>query len=142
MAHVNFPVVAGVRYVVSCARENCPVCIRCRRCAAAIYGDWAGQSWAEEPVAEPGRARVQGRLDLIMGSDILYERDEGGALAGYIARHAQLHCKVLMVDPNRGNRPAFSKHMAGLGFKLDDQPLRSLAHDTEKYSGHLLRHQR
>ena len=44
--------------------------------------------WAEEPVAEPGRARVQGRFDLIMGSDILYERDEGGALAGYIARHA------------------------------------------------------
>jgi hypothetical protein len=81
-------------------------------------------------------------FDLIMGSDILYERDEGGALAGYIARHAQLHCEVLMVDPNRGNRPAFSKHMAGLGFKLDDQPLRSLAHDTEKYSGHLLRYQR
>ena len=29
-------------------------------------------------------ARVQGRLDLILGSDILYERDEGGALAGYM----------------------------------------------------------
>ncbi len=49
---------------------------------------------------------------------------------------------MLKVDPNRGNRPAFSKRMAGLGFELDDQPLRSLTLDTEKYSGHLLRYQR
>ena len=31
---------------------------------------------------------------------------------------------------------------AGLGFELDNQPLRSLAQATEKYSGHLLRYQR
>ncbi len=85
---------------------------------------------------------MQGRFDLIMGSDIPYERDEGGAKAGFIARHPQLHCEVLMVDPNRGNRPALSKRMAGLGFELDDQPLRSLTRTTENYSGHLLRCQR
>ena len=114
------------------------------------HGDWSGQSWDEEALAQAlshigparRRPRVQGRFDLIMGSDILYERDEGGALAGFIERHAQTHCEVLIIDPNRGNRPAFSKRMAGLGFELDDQPLRSLALATEKYSGHLLRYQR
>ncbi len=115
------------------------------------HGDWAGQSWAEEAIAQARsqagparrRPRVQGLFDLIMGSDILYERDEGGALAGFIARHAQLHCEVLIVDPNRGNRPAFSRRMRELGFELDDSPLRSAAQARQgRYSGHLLRYRR
>ncbi|WIV97914.1 class I SAM-dependent methyltransferase [Kinneretia aquatilis] len=121
------------------------------------HGDWSGQSWDEELLAQATaaasakrhpatarrhRPRVQGRFDLIMGSDILYERDDGGALCGFIERHALPHCEVLVVDPNRGNRSAFSKRMAGLGFALDDRLLRSAPEAAEKYSGHLLRFQR
>jgi hypothetical protein len=71
---------------------------------------------------------------------MLCERDRGrGALATTPAKPS---CTAMMVDQNSGNRPAFSKRMVGLGFELDDQPLRSLTHDTEKYSGHLLRYKR
>ena len=82
--------------------------------------------------ALPAPARVQCRF-------MLCERDRGGALA---TTPAMPSCTAMMVDSNSGNRPAFSKRMVGLGFELDDQPLRSLTRDTEKYSGHLLRYKR
>jgi predicted nicotinamide N-methyase len=59
-----------------------------------------------------------GQFDLIIGSDVLYERDEKGVLAGFIERHAKSTCEVLIIDPNRGNRNHFHRHMATLGFVL------------------------
>jgi predicted nicotinamide N-methyase len=52
-------------------------------------------------------AAVAGLFDLIVGSDILYERDEEGALARFIGQHAATQSEVWVVDPNRGNRAAF-----------------------------------
>jgi predicted nicotinamide N-methyase len=116
------------------------------------HGQW-GAAAAEAARAEaraghpsvPGRApRVQGRFELIIGSDVLYERDEQGELPGFIARHATPVGEVLIVDPNRGNRSAFSKHMAALGYRMTTVPLhvRERPGLSADYRGQLLHYQR
>jgi predicted nicotinamide N-methyase len=98
------------------------------------HGDWSGDA----VVAAGGAPRVQGRFDLIMGSDVLYERDDGGALAAFIDKHALPRCEVLIVDPNRGNRSAFGRRMAALGFGLSETLL-SAAAGRPDYRGRLMR---
>ena len=95
--------------------------------------------WSEDAVAVGGGApRVQGRFDLIIGSDVLYERDDGGALAAFIEKHALPRCELLIVDPNRGNRAAFGKRMAGLGFEVSEVLL-SAGAGSQDYRGRLMR---
>ena len=78
-----------------------------------------------------------GQFDLIIGSDVLYERDEAGVLAGFIQRHALPHCEVIIIDPNRGNRAAFQRHMQRAGFELSETKL-----VTAEYRGRILRYRR
>ena len=70
--------------------------------------------WAEKPPP----ASAPGAFDLVVGSDVLYERDDGGLLAACIGGQAAAGAEVWIVDPDRGNRPAFARRMAGLGFGL------------------------
>ena len=79
-----------------------------------LHGDWVLR-------AGDRADSVEGRYDLIIGSDLLYERDERGVLAGFIGRHAGEACEVWIVDPGRGNRPAFNRQMAALGFGRDEE---------------------
>jgi predicted nicotinamide N-methyase len=82
---------------------------------------------------------VRGRFDLIIGSDLLYERDARGGLATFIAHHAQADALVWIVDPDRGNRPAFHRDMARAGFSRDEQRLdRDAAPGAPAYRGRLL----
>jgi len=84
------------------------------------HGDWTAPQAAElAPVCAQG-PRLQGRYDLIMGSDVLYERDEAGVLPSFIERHATERGEVLIVDPNRGNRAAFTRRMREQGYRLDE----------------------
>jgi len=87
-----------------------------------------------------GTARiVRGRFDLLIGSDLLYERDEAGALASFIGRHANPGAEVWIVDPDRGNRAAFHRRMAALGFTLQEERLdRKASIDAAPYKGRLL----
>jgi len=86
---------------------------------------------------------VRGRFDLIIGSDLLYERDMRGGLAAFIAHHAKADAQVWIVDPDRGNRPAFHRAMAGAGFALDESRLDSdVAPGRSAYHGRLLRYRR
>lgn len=98
------------------------------------HGDWS----EDAATAAGGAPRVQGRFDLIIGSDVLYERDDGGALAAFIEKHALPRCELLIVDPNRGNRSAFGKRMAGLGFEFSETPLSAEAGRPD-YRGRLMR---
>ena len=66
---------------------------------------------------------VQGCFDLIIGSDLLYERDADDTLVAFIARHAAPRAEVWIVDPDRGNRPAFNRGMASQGFDHHEQRL-------------------
>jgi len=86
---------------------------------------------------------VTGLFDLIVGSDILYERDDEGTLASFINTHAALVSEIWVVDPNRGNRAAFHKHMARVGFVMHELILDQAAHDDEAaYKGRMLTYTR
>ncbi len=102
-------------------------------------GDWC---------ADPGQLVhhrhpvVRGRFDLIIGSDVLYERDDQGHLAGFIQRHAMAEAEVLIVDPDRGNRSAFTRRMADQGFALCTTRLSVRAADSGGYKSRLLQYTR
>jgi predicted nicotinamide N-methyase len=81
---------------------------------------------------------VRGRFDLIMGSDVLYERDEAGHLTRFIERHAMPHAEVVIVDPNRSNRAPFIRRMAVIGFALRELPLFEPQDNGAPYRGRLL----
>ena len=57
-----------------------------------------------------------GQFDLIIGSDLLYERDHAAALSAFINRHARPTCDIVIVDPGRGSGGRFSRLMVGFGF--------------------------
>ena len=84
-----------------------------------LHGDWDAAALPEDLAAGPGADR----FDLIVGSDLLYERDESGALAGFVGRHAKASCVVWIVDPDRSNRPAFNRRMADAGFERREERL-------------------
>lgn len=57
-----------------------------------------------------------GKFDLIIGSDVLYEREHVDLLSTFIEQHAKAHCEVILVDPGRGQHARFSKKMVDLGY--------------------------
>lgn len=103
------------------------------------HGDWSAP--ADLPVVE-ARPVVQGRFGIIIGSDVLYERDDDGHLSGFIQRHALPRAEVLIVDPNRGNRSAFNRRMAQAGFVLEESRLGDGATGEAAYRGRMLRYRR
>ncbi len=92
-------------------------------------GDWAGGT------------DTLGRFDLIIGSDVLYERLQPAALSTFIEAHAFAAVEVLIVDPDRGNRGAFNRCMDGLGFARSEQKVVALP-DGAPYKGRLLSYRR
>ena len=57
-----------------------------------------------------------GKFDVIIGSDILYEKAHIELLSDFIHRHTDAKCEVILVDPGRSNHAAFSKEMVRLGY--------------------------
>jgi predicted nicotinamide N-methyase len=103
-----------------------------------LHGDWDVEAEAV-PEAASRAARARAGFDLIVGSDLLYERDASGALAGFINRHARASCEVWIVDPDRSNRPAFNRRMAAEGFVRNEERLDVAATATAAaYKGRLL----
>jgi predicted nicotinamide N-methyase len=106
------------------------------------HGDWAEAPMPDAAGAQE-TANVTGFFDLIIGSDLLYERDVSGALAAFIGRHAMPDAEVWIVDPDRGNRPAFNRRMRAQGFALEEQRLDQPATlEAEAYKGRLLIYRR
>lgn len=107
------------------------------------HGQWRDPGLPDEALAASMPDRVAGHYDLIIGSDLLYERDGSGALAAFIGRHAAPSAEVWIVDPNRGNRPAFNRQMAGEGFRMQEQRLeRAASPAAPAYKGRLLSYRR
>jgi predicted nicotinamide N-methyase len=83
-----------------------------------------------------------GKFDLIIGSDVLYERNQPAALATFIDLHAAADAEVLIIDPNRGNRTAFNRQMAEHGFNLTETLIKTPLHNGNAYKGRLLKYLR
>ena len=107
------------------------------------HGQWPGVLPPRAGATGPAPAVVCGVYDLIVGSDVLYERDERGTLANFIARLASPSAEVWIVDPNRGNRSAFHRNMARHGFEVDEQHLDHAEREgTAAYRGRMLTYRR
>ena len=61
-----------------------------------------------------------GRFDLIIGSDVLYERGQADQLGALMRRHAQADAEVLITDPGRGHNGALSRVLAEQGYRLNE----------------------
>ena len=86
-------------------------------------GNWAG----ENPEL--------GEFDLIIGSDILYERQQPQQLATFIHRQAAPGATVIIVDPDRGNRSGFCHAMVALGYGFDMHRVPSPLENGDSYKG-------
>jgi predicted nicotinamide N-methyase len=107
-----------------------------------LHGDWSAPAIATK-AGNASDARHEERFDLIVGSDVLYERDVEGGLAGFVGRHAKPGCEVWIVDPDRSNRPAFNRRMAAAGFVRREERLDvAAAPGVEAYKGRLLVYER
>ena len=83
-----------------------------------------------------------GAFDLLIASDVLYERNHPAQLSGFIQEHAAQGAEVLIVDPNRGNRSAFHKDMANMGFGVTEIIINEPLQDLSAYRGRLLHYKR
>lgn len=82
------------------------------------HGQWGAVPDPGPLESDAAAPPVDGRFDLVIGSDVLYERDADGGLARFIDEHAEADAEVWIVDPDRGNRPAFNRCMVDAGFAL------------------------
>ncbi len=89
-------------------------------------GNWEGSN--------PGL----GQFDLIIGSDVLYERQQPGQLAAFIHRHAAPSAQIVIVDPYRGNRVDFRREMAALDYRYAERPADSVLENGDAFKGRFL----
>ncbi len=80
-----------------------------------------------------------GLFDVIIGSDVLYDREQPQALSQFIDRHSSGQVEVLIVDPGRGNQ--VSRKMEGLGYTHSASQVRSQP-DGVPFKGQLHRYGR
>ncbi|HSV70777.1 MAG TPA: SAM-dependent methyltransferase [Methylibium sp.] len=105
------------------------------------HGHWGREAAARS--SSSSSSIVRDRYDLIIGSDLLYERDPTGGLARFIGRHGSASAEVWIVDPDRGNRAAFTRHMAAQGFGCGEERIDVAAPAVvSAYKGRLLTYRR
>lgn len=83
-----------------------------------------------------------GRFDLIIGSDILYERDHAETLARLIQRHAAPRSEVIITCPGRRYRGRFSRALKDQGYRLTEKRKPFTVGQKQPVLGFLLRFRR
>lgn len=108
--------------------------------------------WGDAPGAELlnalGLTPARQRYDLIVGSDLLYERSTPALLADLVNQRAKPQAEVWIVDPDRGHRNRFTKEIARHGFSLvrqiclRDRPILTPDGEELPYKGRCLQYRR
>lgn len=62
-----------------------------------------------------------GEFDLIIGSEVLYERGGGQDLSEFLDRHGKARCEVIILDPRRSQAGKLRRGMAAVGFAWRDR---------------------
>ncbi|TNE76771.1 MAG: methyltransferase domain-containing protein [Gammaproteobacteria bacterium] len=83
-----------------------------------------------------------GQFDLIIGSDVLYEREHVALLAAFIDQHASPRGEVIIVDPGRGHHAPFSKKLAGLGYSHRQHRPDDSDYLSRPFPGQIIEYQR
>lgn len=91
--------------------------------------------WTEETLGT-------GQFDLIVGSDILYERNHAGMLAELIQQLAAPKAKVLITCPGRGYGNQFTRLLEGFGFTLTETRMAFNVGEKPPFRGRLLCYRR
>jgi predicted nicotinamide N-methyase len=83
-----------------------------------------------------------GAFDLIIGSDLLYDREQPGALSDFVSVHSAASVEVVIADPDRGNQGNFTRKMDRLGYLHTEERIRSLPGEGGPYKGRLHNYRR
>lgn len=83
-----------------------------------------------------------GLFDLIIGSDLLYERGHAEQLAAFIEQHAKAQCEVVVVDPGRGNQNRFSRRMVAFGYHHSQRVPQNTHYLAKPFKGLILNYLR
>jgi predicted nicotinamide N-methyase len=95
-----------------------------------IVGDWA---------AAAGEADG---FDMVIGADVLYERDHFSMLSTFIDHHARPTAEVIIVDPGRGYAGKFSRQMQTLGYACAEQRSEMHLADGALFAGRIMTYRR
>ncbi len=83
-----------------------------------------------------------GDFDMIVASDVLYERDHATLLASVVERHARPSAEVVVTDPGRGNSAPFTRMLATQGFEVTRERCAMDDNDAGLGRGNVLRYVR
>lgn len=83
-----------------------------------------------------------GYFDLIIGSDVLYERGHVALLSRIVQSHARPACEVVIADPGRGYGNAFSRVLATQGYALAEVRGPFAPDEAPPHRGRLLQYRR
>ncbi|WP_428025369.1 class I SAM-dependent methyltransferase [Arcobacter sp.] len=82
-----------------------------------------------------------GKFDLIIASDVLYEKFHLEDLSRFLNEHTNKTCEIIIVDPGRGNHAKFSKMMVALGYvHSQSEPLDTSKYLDEDFSGQIIKY--
>jgi predicted nicotinamide N-methyase len=83
-----------------------------------------------------------GEFDLIIGSDLLYDREQPGELSEFVSLHSAAAVEVVIADPDRGNQGSFTRKMDMLGYSHTEERVWSLPGAGGPYKGRLHNYRR
>ncbi len=112
-----------------------------------VHAQW-GQPPCPDLLDTLGLTLAHQRYDLIIGSDLLYERSTPALLADLVNQRAKPRAEAWIVDPDRGHRNKFTQEMAKHGFSLVRQvclrnrPILTPEGEELPYKGRCLQYRR
>jgi predicted nicotinamide N-methyase len=83
-----------------------------------------------------------GLFDLVIGSDILYERDHPAQVGAFLLRHTQPVAEILVADPGRGRCGQLTRRLAAAGFSMTEQHQRFGPEETPPFRGRIVTYRR
>ncbi len=79
-----------------------------------------------------------GRFDVIVGSDLLYERGHPALLSAFLACHTEAAARVILADPGRSRCGQFSNQMATEGYSRTEERFRCAGAESAKPRGRMM----
>ena len=79
-----------------------------------------------------------GRFDLIVGSDLLYERGHPALLSAFLARHTESATRVILADPGRNRCGQFSSQMSAQGYSRTEQRFHCAGEESAEPRGRMM----
>ena len=82
-----------------------------------------------------------GDFDMLIASDVLYERGHAELLSNLIERHARPQCELVITDPGRGHSAELTRRLAAQGFDVSEERC-AMDDDDPSARGRLLHYRR